>query len=1658
MLPFAVRKLPIFYFPSSILTLRRFFLARRIPLSFESIQVPGLLRLVAALLMCFGFFAGSCESAFAQGTIPAMASIEAHEYDTINLATLGIQLNVPVRTKAGHIPFEFKLQGSSQITNHISGNQSLMYASPALGGYEPKLGYQTAHWLSQSSKFYCGSLQYVQYDNWAYTDTEGSLHPTKISLLSSATTCGTMNGASYTTDGSGIYVTVVGDLFSSAIDVNGNQSAISTAISTYSDPNGNSMSVSRSGGGQTVTYTYTDSLKQVALVQTRNTGQPPTTPAEVDTWTDALGTNRSVQYFTTPLTLESAFGCNWTAVAPSTWNFPASVELPDGSSVTYGWEKTYNNSSQYTGRLGSITLPTGGTITYTYSGGTNGVNCTDGSPATIKRTTPDGTWTYTHVPVVGDTYQGPGTTTVTDPQGNSTVYTFIGANIVMLTPSVNPIESERQTYDSQGHLLQTIITCYNSTTSSPTNCNTSQISFPISQKDVYTTYPGVTGYSAVKTSYNTYGLVTDVKTFDFGASTPTNEKQIVYGSGSPSTQTCTAVSTSIIGKPCSVTLLDSQSGKIVTQTWNAYDSSGNLTQTWNLVSGSGSSGTYLSKSFTYANGVVQTSTDVNGQVINYTTTSCNNMFITSQYPTGFSNLKTSQTWDCNGAVPTSSTDANGQITQANFSLSGQADPFYRVLQHVDELGNATNLNYAPNSTESVFTFNNGQSVIDGLSSTDSIGRPVVSQLRQSPGGTNWDTKSRSFDNAGRLYKNTLPCVTSSGSECAASTETQTYDGLNRPLVHTGTGGDVTTKSYSGQDVLIALTPSPTNEHAKEIQKELDGLGRLKSVCVISGATGSGSCQQQTAQTGFLTTYSYDAAGRLLSVVENAQSSTYQTRTYTYDLIGRILSETNPEWSGTKSFTYDSVTGTNCTSSSAGDLVQEFDPAGNTICHHYDGLHRETYTTYAGPNSNNVSKYFIYDAATVNGIAMSNAEGRMAEAYTCSGTAPPPTCSTKITDEGFSYDARGQMTAYYQSSPNSGGYYSLSANYWEDHGLKTVSGVGLPTLTFGGLDGEGRVTTVTASTGTNPVTGVLYNTGGYTSEPIGALLTTTLGSGDTQNFTYDKNTGRMTSYSASVGASPVAITGNLTWNANGTLAQNSIVDGYNTANTQVCNYLYDDFMRVASGLDGTPGVNCLNGSTKVWNQTFSYGSDAFGNLTKSTTGPGTAWSPGYNSASNHYSLSGTSYDADGNLTADTFHNYTWLADGHVASIVTGAVTAAVVYDAMGNKVEENIAGSIHEYVSAFGVSAQMTGQTQNSTLVSLPGGVQALYSGGTLARFRYPDWLGSIRAESDPVARQFTESVAFAPFGERYAQKGTPYNVDSFTGKPDQMVNDEYDFPAREEHNTQGRWVSPDPMRGTGNKYVYANNNPLSNVDVYGLYSIVAEVLGDGNTDEDPFFNPAINESSSDKAALTSQLLQFQCSNIDCSRPGVDAMLQSFGLLPTPESETTSNQQKTQATQTLQEQQPTEPQKKSGFWSGLWHGLRNLAHFHSWNYVKATVQAEDVGPHEIREPKAPVTAAADAVGLAAAAADSVKLGAASAIVSVANDHSPQNVITNVLGFVPGFGWPMAITGATNDFIDWGADNSTPGPKKVDPYDPKNQQLAPNLPTQDGGCLAAGLGPC
>ena len=94
-------------------------------------------------------------------------------------------------------------------------------------------------------------------------------------------------------------------------------------------------------------------------------------------------------------------------------------------------------------------------------------------------------------------------------------------------------------------------------------------------------------------------------------------------------------------------------------------------------------------------------------------------------------------------------------------------------------------------------------------------------------------------------------------------------------------------------------------------------------------------------------------------------------------MSRVTSETNPE-SGTTNYTYD--TDTTC-GTFTGDLVKRVDAVGNVTCYAYDALHRKLSAIYPSGSyaTATPSKYFVYDTATVNGVAMANAKPRLAEA-------------------------------------------------------------------------------------------------------------------------------------------------------------------------------------------------------------------------------------------------------------------------------------------------------------------------------------------------------------------------------------------------------------------------------------------------------------------------------------------------------------------------------------------------------------------------------------------------------------------------------------------------------------------------------------------------------
>jgi len=343
----------------------------------------------------------------------------------------------------------------------------------------------------------------------------------------------------------------------------------------------------------------------------------------------------------------------------------------------------------------------------------------------------------------------------------------------------------------------------------------------------------------------------------------------------------------------------------------------------------------------------------------------------------------------------------------------------------------------------------------------------------------------------------------------------------------------------------------------------------------------------------------------------------------------------------------------------------------------------------------------------------------------------------------------------------------------------------------------------------------------------------------------------------------------------------------SAPRQSCTYANDDLTRIA-------GANC--GAAAA--QTFSY--DPFGNINKS--GSPYSFQPTYSPSTNRMtSLPGftPTYDANGNLLNDNSHAYTWDADGNSVTVDGVALT----YDALDRMVEQNRSGSYTQivYAPTGGKLALMSGQSLVKAFIPLPGQATAVYTGSGLDHYRHSDWLGSARLTSSP-SQAYLASVAYAPFGETYAQSGSADL--SFTGQNSDTVSGDYDFLFRE-YSMQGRWPSPDPAGlaavnpvnpQSWNRYGYVLNNPLRAIDPLGLDCVFLNDAGDGIEEIAPeldasacgdqggvYFAGTIDPNSlqfdpnsdyvfAEGAAGNSQ---FSCGGANCDQGSLDAFANSL---------------------------------------------------------------------------------------------------------------------------------------------------------------------------------------
>ena len=610
----------------------------------------------------------------------------------------------------------------------------------------------------------------------------------------------------------------------------------------------------------------------------------------------------------------------------------------------------------------------------------------------------------------------------------------------------------------------------------------------------------------------------------------------------------------------------------------------------------------------------------------------------------------------------------------------------------------------------------------------------------------------------------------------------TYDTRGNLLTRTDALGDTTTYTY---DPVFSRVTSATDAVGDTSVLAYDANGNVIGVTDARGNVSTftrgayGLLTQTQDAAGNKTTYTYDSVG---NVTEAADALGQITR-YSYDAVSRLVAALDPLGEQT-SYTYNGFDEllswiepngreTKQTFDLSGYMTSWSDAKGGTVTFTYDAAGRpivrtdqlNSTTTYTYDNDNNV-------------VSLVNRRGQTA---TFAYDALNRVVREQYVDATIThtYDAYGRLV---QLNDSQGGIFS-SAFDLAGRVLQSVGPFGAIAYT---RDGLGRVVTRT-------VTGQPTVTYQYDAD---SNLTQAAMAGATINRTYDARN-ILTGMARSNG-----VNGAYFYDALGRLL--TITETGNATTLVSRGVGYDAADRVVSMAreDGQPLV------------------------TPSATGV-------YNEANEIASYGGTTYthDADGNrlkeVSAAGTTTYTWDARGRLQAILApGGITTSFLYDYDGNMIRKRVTSTGSDVVERYvlddlrnvvsiervnaGVTSILTGRKVDQHWAAVSGGS---------AVFALSDNLMSTVALTDSTGA-VTGRAYYEPYGHT-TETGAAYPVE-FTGRT-RVGPDLYYLRARFLDTNSGRFLSEDPLGiygGSADLYTYANNNPTSYLDPFGLKIVV----------------------------------------------------------------------------------------------------------------------------------------------------------------------------------------------------------------------------------------------
>ncbi len=1231
-----------------------------------------------------------------------------------------------------------------------------------------------------------------------------------------------VNGAMMAAAGSGYQGTAV-----SIIDAEG--TAYATANAAEEDPNGNMILAS--------TTALTDSLgRQIVFPPTSasksntDTSGCPQTPLPVDfavQWSVPGPTGSTVNYkfcYATVTEYTPPGGGEQPAGGPDPLSKLQTTLLPNGQSWNFAYNdpgdgSTYNGNTINYGTLTQVTLPTGGTISYTYETAGGLGSCQNEGRWVTSRTVNanDGagphTWTYAYTFGTGSVVTS---TTVTDPLGNYTVHTFTGYGA-----GCSLYETEAQSYQVGGTLLKTVTTAFNFglsrntqdgadgsinvvptqiTTTWP-NGKTSQVTKSYDSGFNYTDYLNGTTNNEGTQNTGIYGKVLTETASDYGQGTPgpvlrttTNTYQALNSSA--------YLTNNLLDLPASIKVTGGsqtayttygydETGPVSSGITTQHDSAppdgasrGNQTSIHRqLNNGSAtavgtcpavSSGGYLVSNITYFDTGMP---DVSKDPCAYSTTYAYSSTYFGAFPTTVTNTlgqSTTHTYDLNTGLLGSTTDPNSQTT--NFTYDNMWRP--ASVTYPDG-GSAT-------ITRQETTFPNTVTLTKKITSSqnyvmtnvfDGLGRVTQGQLNSAPGGS--ILTDTTYDADGRKSTVSNPYVAKTDPTYGITT--YQYDALNRttlviPPDGTSTSNNVATQYCGGRSTLV------TDQAGHWRRSTTDGLGRLVEVDEPNSLTATVNVCPGTGEPIWVTSYTYDVLGDLLTVVQGGSHN----RSFIYDSLKRLTSSTNPETGATPvTYTYDADS----------NVTAKKDARTFTISYSYDNLNRITGRTYSNGDP---AVTYSYDQSGCLGLAACYNIGRRTAMTDADGS------------ESWAYDKLGRELA--EQRITSSITNSTAYTYNLDGSLATLKYPSLRTINYAYDSAARPISALDTANGINYAQGGAY-------APQGALSALTLGpagsfAGINLSNTYNKRLQPNELKVWSTAGTAMDLTYSFV-DASSHNNGNVIAITNNRDTTRSQSFTYDQVNRIVTAETGS---TYATSPTNCWGESYTY--DQWANLT--AIGAASSSYTGCTQESlsvtaltnNQLSATGFSYDASGNILTDGHNTYGWNAESEIKS----AAGVNYTYDGDGNRVQKSN-GKIYWYGAGTEILDESDASGNITDEYVYFGGKRVAHrvvSGNTISYYA-EDLLGSSRAIATS-AGALCYDADFYPFGGERIVTNTCAQNYKFEGKERDAETNNDDFGARYYSSQFGRWTSPD-WSAIPEPVPYAN---LTNPQTLNLYAMVSD--------------------------------------------------------------------------------------------------------------------------------------------------------------------------------------------------------------------------------------------